>query len=348
MQNRLFGILSQAYEAGASDLHIKANSPAMIRILGDLVKIQGEDISANEIVDFCQKIGFSLEQFQNEQYQNELNDSTDFGFSFNGRRFRLNFYKSLGNISLAIRILKNAVPSLKELDAPSSLSQIAGKKQGLVLITGATGSGKSTTLAAIINEICLSSNSHIITIEDPVEFVFSSQKSLISQREIPKDCQSYAKGLKQAMRQDPDVIMIGEIRDAKTLEAALYAAETGHLVLSSLHANSATSAVDKAMSLAGESANTRQSIASSLLCIVYQQLLPNTSGGRSGIYEVLINSTAVANLIREGKTHQLASTIQLEAQNGCISFKDALFKAVQDGKIEYKVAQMTLENKINL
>ena len=228
-------------------------------------------------------------------------------------RFRANYYKTLGNIAAAFRIIPLAIPSLDDLNAPEVFYTITKKEKGLILVTGPTGSGKSTTLAAMLNEINKTERKHIITIEDPVEFVHTNKKSLFSHREVGNDTKSFAAALKYSLREDPDVILIGEMRDKETISAALTAAETGHLVFGTLHTNSAYQTINRIIDVFSgeEQPQIRAMVSTSLIAVISQALVPKVGGGRVAVQEILINTPAIANLTRENKIHQIYSQMQL-------------------------------------
>lgn len=326
----MIDVVSLAVRKGASDLHLQVGQAPKMRINGEIHTANENAIRDDEMKEFCGLILGGVPK----------NDciEIDASYSLEDARLRLHFYMASGKLCAAVRILPNKIPRLNE-DYPLVLLDIAKKNKGLFLVVGATGSGKSSTLAAILEEINQTSSKHIVSIEDPIEFKFQNKKSFFSQRCIGLDCDGYDAGLRAALRQDPDVIMIGEIRDASTLKSALAAAETGHLVLGSMHANSACGAISKIISMMGdEKESLIESLASSLLGVAYQQMITNLKQTRSVIFEILINSTAVASMIRESKTHQLGSAIQLGREQGSISFASSLFMAVEAGLIDKNVA----------
>lgn len=329
----MLNIISKAIKQNAIDIYLKAGKKPYIRTKDGLFVLDDEIIGAGDMAEFCTKV----------LGQNGLNGyEADVGISVDMRRLRAHFYKSADGLCAALRLLPKEAPYIDKY--PDILKQVASKPSGLVLVVGATGSGKSTTLAAMLEWINLNQAKHIVTIEDPVEFVFNPVKSIFSQRGVGSDCASYEEGLRSALRQAPDVIMLGEIRDASTLKAALSAAETGHLVLASMHAPSAVSAVIKAIAMSGQDEKIiRASLAQNLLAIIYQRLVPSTSDGRLAICEVLAKTSATANLIREGKTGELASAMQLTREAGSILFDEAVDLALRDGKISEKTA-MSLKN----
>jgi len=251
-------------------------------------------------------------------------------------RFRANYYRTLGDIAAAFRIIPTEIPSLDDLNAPQIYKKLIKREKGLILVTGPTGSGKSTTLAAMLNEINITENKHIVTVEDPVEFIHQNKKCVFSHRETGSDTKSFSTALKYAMRQDPDIILIGEMRDKETIEAALTAAETGHLVFGTLHTNSAPGTINRIIDVfAGdEQGQIRTMIAGSLVGVIAQVLLPKTGGGRVAVPEIMIPNHAISNLIREDKIHQLYSQMQLgQGETGMQTQTQVLIKLRNQGLI---------------
>ncbi|HBZ17338.1 MAG TPA: type IV pili twitching motility protein PilT [Pantoea sp.] len=258
-----------------------------------------------------------------QQAELEENGHVDFAMTLtSGVRLRANLFMQRHGLSLALRLIASSAPDLNSLHLPEVVSQLLQLEEGLILITGATGSGKSTTLAAMVDSLNRQQARHILTLEDPVEFVHHSQRSLIQQREVGAHCASFQHGLKAALREDPDVILLGELRDSETIRLALTAAETGHLVLATLHTRGATQAVDRLVDVfpAEEKNLVRTQLAGSLKAVLAQRLVPAKAGGRIGLFEVLVATPAVANLIREGKMHQLPGVLQTGAQAGMQTF----------------------------
>ncbi len=296
----------------ASDLHLVSRSEPQIRIDGRLVALNLPVLDGRAIEEMAYSLLTEKQKKAFEEH-NELDFSIiipDVG------RFRANYYKTMDDIACAFRIIPVAIPSLDDLNAKKIFKEIIKREKGLILVTGPTGSGKSTTLAAMLNEINMTEARHIITVEDPVEFVHTNKKSLFSHRNIGTDTGSFAAALKYAMRQDPDVILIGEMRDKETITAALTAAETGHLVFGTLHTNSAPQTINRIIDVfAGdEQPQVRAQLSTSLVAVISQALLPKIGGGRIAAQEVMITNPAIANLIREDKVHQLYSQMQLNQQ----------------------------------
>ncbi len=293
----------------ASDLHIVAGSEPQIRIDGKLVPLNLPVLTDKMTED----MSYSL---LTEKQKKEFEEENELDFSIvlpDVGRFRANYYRAMGAVACAFRIIPIDIPSLDDLNAKQVFKQIIKREKGLILVTGPTGSGKSTTLAAMLNEINVNEKKHIITVEDPVEFVHTNKQCLFSQRNVGTDTKSFAKALKYAMREDPDVILIGEMRDKETIEAALTAAETGHLVFGTLHTNSAPQTINRIIDVfsGDEQPQIRAQLSTSLIAVISQALLPKIGGGRVAVQEVFITNPAIANLIREDKVHQLYSQMQL-------------------------------------
>ena len=302
-------LLKTVVQYNASDLHLVSRSEPQIRIDGKLVPLKssvldGETIEEAAYLLLTEKQKKSFEEHWEIDFSIEL---PEIG------RFRANYYRTLGDIACAFRIIPIDIPSLDQLNAKPIFKEIIKREKGLILVTGPTGSGKSTTLAAMLNEINLTEKKHIITVEDPVEFVHTNKNSLFSHRNIGTDTQSFASALKYALREDPDVILIGEMRDKETIEAALTAAETGHLVFGTLHTNSAPQTINRIIDVFGgdEQPQVRAQLSTSLVAVISQALLPKIGGGRIAAQEIFITNPAIANLIREDKIHQLYSQMQL-------------------------------------
>jgi twitching motility protein PilT len=330
-------LLEVATTLGASDLHLITNAKPSVRIDGELRFIESEELSSEDIENIC----FDLLDEQRKKLLN-CRKNLDFAFELeNIGRFRANFYFQKSSLAVSIRLLPNIIPAISELGLPSYICELYNSKSGLILITGSTGSGKSTTLAAIIDDINQNSKKHIITIEDPIEFVHNHKNSIISQRSIGEDSEGFDDALKYALRQDPNVIMIGEMRDAQTINAALLAAQTGHLVLATLHTNSAVETISRIVSTF-ENENrqaVRTQLADCLLAVISQFLIVKKGGGRALACEVLVNNKAVANLIREDKSAQLYSQIQLsQGKNGMQTLSHSLSQFVKKNIISKDLA----------
>lgn len=293
----------------SSDLHLVSRSEPQIRIDGRLVALNLPVLDGKQIEEMAYSLLTEKQKKAFEEH-NELDFSIvipDVG------RFRANYYKTMDEIACAFRIIPVIIPSLDDLNAKKIFKELIKREKGLILVTGPTGSGKSTTLAAMLNEINLNEARHIITVEDPVEFVHTNKKSLFSQRNVGTDTASFSAALKFALRQDPDVILIGEMRDRETITAALTAAETGHLVFGTLHTNSAPSTINRIIDVfnGDEQPQVRAQLSTSLIAVIAQALLPKVGGGRIAAQEVMITNPAISNLIREDKVHQIYSQMQL-------------------------------------
>ncbi|MRJ02748.1 MAG: type IV pilus twitching motility protein PilT [Epsilonproteobacteria bacterium] len=321
----------------ASDLHLVAGSEPQVRIDGRLVPLNLPKLTGEEIQSLCYSI---ITENQKKRFEEEL--ELDFSFNFQEiARFRANYYRTLGKVAAAFRIIPSKIPSIDDLGAPKIFKEIVKREKGMILVTGPTGSGKSTTLAAMLNEINETAHKHIITIEDPVEFIHENKKSLFSFREIGLDTKSFARALKYALREDPDVILIGEMRDAETIQAALTAAETGHLVFGTLHTNSAPQTINRIIDVfpPEAQAQVRAQLSTSLVAVISQALLPKIGGGRIAVHEIMITNPAISNLIRESKIHQIYSQMQLnQQQTGMQTQTKELQKLLMNRIIDKEVA----------
>lgn len=328
--------LDQAIEKGSSDLHISVGLPPMIRIDGRLLPIEGAGVVTPES---AQRLLLSImkdEQMERLQQRREL----DFSFGYKNMRFRVNAFYQKGNLGAALRLIPMKIKTMEELGVPPILERFTEPSQGFVVITGPTGHGKSTTLAALIHAINSKRAEHIITIEDPIEYVFEHDKSMIVQREVGSDTNSFSRALRSALREDPNVILLGEMRDLETIEAALTLAETGHLVFTTLHTNSAAQTADRIVDVfpPHQQQQVRMQLANVLLGVVSQRLLPKVQGGRVIATEIMVANSAVRNTIREGKTHQLPNIIQTSASEGMISLDKVLAELVSRGDITIDTA----------
>ncbi len=330
-------LLEVMMQQHASDLHICAYSSPAIRIDGVLKRLNYEPFSPEEAQRMLYEI---LTENQIERFETSL--ELDFAYALPGKaRFRVNFYREKGNIAAAFRLIPHRIPTLKELNMPPVLEQIAEKPRGLVLVTGPTGSGKSTTLAAMIHHINLTRAMHILTVEDPIEYVHFHKQCMINQRELGSDTTSFANALRAALREDPDVILVGEMRDPETIQLAITAAETGHLVFATLHTNSAAESVDRIVDVfePAQQLQIRTQLANNIQAILSQQLLPRAAGkGRVPGLEIMISNSAIRNLIRENKTHQITSIIQTSGNIGMITMDQCLRDLCQKGLITQELA----------
>ena len=302
-------LLASVAKHKASDLHLNVNAEPMLRRDGKLIPLNLPKLKNEEIINLCYSV---LTDEQKKDLENEL--EIDFSFEVPGiARFRANYYYERGNLAAAYRIIPPRPLSLDELNAPAIFKELIKRDKGLILVTGPTGSGKSTTLAAMLNEINEIYYKHIITIEDPIEFVHEHKKSLFSQREVGRDTKSFLRALRAALREDPDVILIGEMRDKETIGAAITAAETGHLVFATLHTNSADQTINRIVNVfpAEEQDQIRTQLSMALAAVISQTLIPKIGGDRIAAHEIMINNPAIANLIRENKIQQIYSQMQL-------------------------------------
>ncbi len=332
-------LLMEVVARRASDLHLSAGAPPTVRVRGRLDRL--EDYPQLSSTD-TREIVYSI--LSGDQRQRlETNWQLDFAYSIPGHaRFRVNAYFQRGAIGAAFRLIPFGLTSIDQLGLPAAVHDLTRKPRGFVLVTGPTGSGKSTSLAAMLDEINSSREEHIMTIEDPIEFLHAHKRCLVNQRELGSDARSFADALKAALRQDPDVILVGEMRDLETISTALTAAETGHLVFATLHTQDTAQTVDRIIDVfpPEQQGQVRVQLSVALQGIVTQQLLPTADGsGRVAACEVLIPNPAVRNLIREGKTHQIYSVLQTGSAQGMQTMDAALVSLVRTGKVSQKLAE---------
>lgn len=324
-------LLDLGIERKASDLHLTVGVPPTIRIDGKLVSVPDEPALTAENVGKLIQSFMTQEQLEKLKLRKEV----DFSFGYQDMRFRTNTYFQKGNLAASLRLIPKLIKSIPELGLAPILEKFTTPSQGFFVITGPTGHGKSTTLAAMINHINHTRSEHIVTIEDPIEYVFEHDKSIISQREVGSDTNSFARALRSALREDPNVVLVGEMRDLETIDAALTLAETGHLVYTTLHTNSAAQTADRIIDVfpPHQQQQVRMQLANVLLGVVSQRLLPRTSGGRIVACEIMVANSAVRATIREGKTHQLPNIIQTSAAEGMITLDKVLAELVSKGEI---------------
>lgn len=331
-------LLEEVVRKRASDLHLQVGLPPMLRVDGSLTPVSGYDPLVEEEVE---RLIFAI--LDQDQQQILMKDKEfDFSFAFGDLgRFRVNAFHERGNLAAALRLIPNEIKNVTELGMPNVVNNFANYPRGLVLVTGPTGSGKSTTLAALVDKINSERSQHIITIEDPIEFTHKSKKSVIVQREVHYDTYSFSAALRSSLRQDPDVVLIGEMRDLETISAAITIAETGHLVFATLHTNSAAQSIDRMVDVfpPHQQPQIRAQLANILMAICSQRLVPAIGGGRAVAAEVLVATPAVRNIIREGKSHQLDAVIQTGADQGMQSMDKTLVGLVQGGTVTYDEAR---------
>ncbi|MBR6654650.1 MAG: type IV pilus twitching motility protein PilT [Oscillospiraceae bacterium] len=323
-------VIARAVESRTSDVHLTVGLPPVFRVDGKLVNDGTVPLTEADVYEAVRLIA-------NEDELKELDTvgEIDLAVSFEGSRMRVNAYRQQGCTAMALRLLPLNIPSAEQLGLPQVIVDQADKPRGLVLVTGPTGSGKSSTLAALLDHINTNERRHIITLENPIEYVHTRKQSVINQREIGHDTESFAAGLRAALRQDPDVILVGEMRDLETISTAITAAETGHLVFGTLHTKGAADTIDRIIDVfpAAQQPQIRIQLAEVLECAVGQTLLPKKGGGRRAVFEIMVVNPAIRSLIRQGKTFQIASTMQTNKRAGMQLLDDALIDAVRSGEV---------------
>ncbi len=333
----IFDVLEQLAQHNGSDIHILAGSQIMLRVNGVLRPAEGSPVL--EPADAEALIYPLLTQEQKDYVR--VNKELDLGYQFKDvGRFRTNVYHSRGSLAAALRLIPSKIRSIEDLLLPDTFHTFTNYRQGLILLTGPTGEGKSTTLAAMIEEINQNRSEHIVTIEDPIEFVYEPKKSIISQREVNHDTHGWDIALKSVLREDPDVVLIGEMRDYETIASAITIAETGHLVFATLHTATAAQTIDRIVDVfpAHQQGQIRQQLAATIKAIASQRLLPTKDGGRRAVVELMIANPAIRNLIRETKTYQIDNVIQTASDQGMVLFESHLLKLVQQGVIDQETA----------
>jgi twitching motility protein PilT len=341
MRDRLDDLTSRLVEMGGSDLHLKVPAPPAVRVRGLLTPLEGYDALGPEDTE-----GILREIIpDNLAGEFEREGEADFSYAVAGiGRFRVNAFKQRGSVSIAMRFIPFGVPRLEELDLPEAVARLAREERGIVLVTGTTGSGKSTTLAAMIDLVNRTMSKHIVTIEDPIEFLHQDGKSLINQREVGADTVSFARALRRVLRQDPDIILIGEIRDSESAQIALSAAETGHLVLSTLHTVDATETVNRMIDLfpPHERGQVRTMLAGTLKGIIGQRLVRTRDGGRAAACEVMVTTGRIQDFITDpAQTGQIQQAIAEGEYYGMQTFDQALLKLVEEDRVDYEEALRT-------
>lgn len=329
-------LITAAVQAGASDIHIVCGMTPRIRKAGRLVPLWDNVLTDAD----CDALAAELAgDALNTLYET---GELDAALTIGGSRVRINLFRQQGHTSAALRVLADRIPDLDLLGLPPKVSELAELNHGIVLVTGETGSGKSTTLAAMIDRINHSREEHILTLEDPIEYIYTPDRCIINQREIGRDTQSFSAGLRAALREDPDIILVGEMRDLDTIETALTAAETGHLVLGTLHTGTAADSVDRLVDVfpEGRQRQIRMQLSMTLQAVLSQQLLPTKDGsGRVAACELMVVTPAIRNLIREGKTPQIASALSTSAAEGSVTMDNAIIRLFKAGKISAATAK---------
>jgi twitching motility protein PilT len=335
---RIEVLLEEVIKKKASDLHVQVGLPPMLRVDGSLLAVQGTDVLSEEGVE---ALIFAI--LDEDQKQILLKDKEfDFSFAFGDLgRFRVNAFHERGNLAAALRLIPNEILTIEQLGLPDIVNKFSDFPRGLVLVTGPTGSGKSTTLAAMIHKINNEKPLHIVTIEDPIEYTHKSIKSVVVQREVHYDTYSFNAALRSVLREDPDVVLVGEMRDLETIASAITIAETGHLVFATLHTNSASQSIDRMIDVfpPHQQPQIRSQLSNILMTIVSQRLIPKIGGGRIAAAEILVATPAVRNIIREGKSHQLDAVIQTGAEFGMQSMDKTLVSLIHEGTISYDEAR---------
>ncbi len=338
-------LLEFSVQQGASDLHLSSGQPPIIRIHGDIQRIDAPAFDAEALQSMIYDV---MNDEQRRQFESYL--EADFSFEIpKVARFRANIFQQNRGIAAVFRTIPSKVLTLEDLDAPEIFKEISNLHRGLVLVTGPTGSGKSTTLAAMVDHVNKTSAGHILTIEDPIEFVHKPIRCLINQREVHRDTQSFANALRSALREDPDVILVGEMRDLETIRLAITAAETGHLVFGTLHTSSAAKTIDRVIDVfpAEEKEMVRSMLSESLQAVISQALLKKNSGGRIAVHEIMLANSAIRNLIREAKVAQMYSVIQTSTQIGMQTLDQNLQLLVSKGLISNEAARAKAVKKSN-
>jgi twitching motility protein PilT len=347
MREKIENILRAALEFKASDIHLTVGVPPVFRINGD-IKRYGKDILLPADTEEIAKITIPENMYELFKEKGEL----DYSYGIPGvSRFRVNAYHQRKSVSLALRVVASKTPTIEELDLPKIIPELCEKPQGLILVTGPTGSGKSTTLASMIDYVNRTMRKHIVTLEDPIEYLHKHGNSIIDQREVGFDTKSYANGLKGALRQDPDIILVGEMRDLETIGIAITAAETGHLVLGTLHTSSAPSTINRIIDVfpPAQQPQIRVQLASVLVGVISQRLFPTLDKkGRKAATEVLVNNPAIANLIRNEKIHQIQSTMQTSRSQGMHTLEMSIRDLLDRNQIQKDAANKYLQEKMML
>lgn len=331
-------LLSIVMERNASDLHLKVGEPPIIRVDSQLIRLDNYQVLTDQLLHDI--VDFMLNDIQKELFQKQRDVDISYGFK-DSIRFRVNIYTQKGVLGIALRSIPNNIKTLEELNLPPILRSFTEKKQGLVLFTGPVGHGKSTAMASLVNEINQKRSEHILTIEDPIEFMFTPAQSIITQREVNVDTPSFAQSLKSALREDINVLLVGEMRDLESISSALTLAETGHLIFATLHTNDAAQTVDRIVDVfpEGQQSQVRAQLANVLTGIVAMRLLPKIGGGRIPAYEILVANHAVRNVIRDNKSYEINNIIHTSLDSGMVPMDKILALLVKQGLVDLEVAQ---------
>lgn len=334
-------IFKKANESGASDVHLVVGVPPVLRINGELTYLGDKNLSNGDLEEMTYSL-LTKEDIVKFSADRDL----DFGYEQEGQRFRVNIFFERNNIGLVARLINNKIPTLDEIGIPPVVYRLLDLKQGLILVTGPTGCGKSTTMAAMVEHINANRFCNIITLEDPIEYAFSSKKSIISQRQLGRDLKSFDAGLTHALRQDPNVIMVGEMRNLETIATTITLAETGHLVLATLHTYNASQTVDRIIDIfpPHQQNQVRMQLSLTLAGVISQRLIRQNDGSRIAAREVMINTPAVSNSIRENKVAQLKTIIETSSREGMVSIDQDIRRLYGDGKITKEIAQSYMDN----
>ncbi len=324
-------LLQVCLDQNASDIHITVGRPPCFRISGSVKALKGPALTPEDTIAL-------MKQITSERSQAEVSEvgSSDFAIGFFDKaRFRVNVFKQKQKVGMVLRLIPSKILTMEELGLPEIIKDVIGRPRGMILVTGPTGSGKSTSLAAMLDYINANDEGHILTLEDPIEFTHPHKKCVVNQREIHVDCPSFEEGLRRALREDPDVILVGEMRDLATISAAISAAETGHLVFGTLHTTGASRTVDRIIDVfpTNQQEMVRTQLAGNLVAVISQALVPKVPKGRCAAYEIMVMNAAVSNLIRENKSFRIDSTIQTSANQGMILLDDSLFNLIKEGKV---------------
>ncbi|GGC99357.1 type IV pilus twitching motility protein PilT [Enterococcus wangshanyuanii] len=335
-------LLRESVRQKVSDVHLTVGLPPIFRLNGELNEVASEEVLTNKTISMYGRVMCNSDQWAEFKENGEV----DLAYEVkNASRFRVNIFKQKGNVSIALRIIATKIPELSSLGVPSVLKSMIQKKQGLFLVTGPTGSGKSTTLASMIDYLNRTKKTHIITLEDPIEYVHNHNMSVIDQREVGVDTESFSNGLRASLRQDPDIILVGELRDFDTISIALTAAETGHLVLGTLHTTSAAATIERIVDVFSpeQQSQIRTQLAGALVGILAQRLLPTRANdGRVAATEMLVNNKSIANLIRGNKTHQIGNMLQIGKSDGMYTMESCINRLVSAGKVDVDAAEALL------